>query len=207
MEKGNERMVAYHSKFLTPCERNYCATRKEPVAVIQAVKHFRPYLYQREFKIRTDHASMLWLCWHKEPTSQVAIWLEILSEYQFKIEDRPGHKHGNARGLSRKCPSDCKQCTKIQQGDGGPDVDEVHQGLTPENLQGEPVPSPVLPKKADEDDLWIDLVHSINIQMKDRDRDLRRMQSSGLSFGDNQPVTLSVMLVMHIATNENSLNS
>ena len=58
-------------------------------------------------------------------------------------------------------------------------MDEVHQGLTPENLQGEPLPSPVLPMKADEDDLWIDVVQSINIQTKDRDRDMRRMQSSG----------------------------
>ena len=39
----------------------------------------------------------------------MARWLEILGEFDFKIEHRPGRKHGNADALSR---IPCKQCGK-----------------------------------------------------------------------------------------------
>ena len=43
----------------------------------------------------------------KDPQGQVARWLEILSEYDFKVQHHPGVKHGNADPLSRL---PCKQC-------------------------------------------------------------------------------------------------
>ena len=48
-----ERVVAYYSKNLA--ERNYCTARRELLAVVKAVKHFRPYLYGQKFQMRTDH--------------------------------------------------------------------------------------------------------------------------------------------------------
>ena len=62
IQDGKERVIGYFSKTMSPEERNYCVTRKELLAVVTAVKHFRPYLYDREFRIRTDHAALLWLC-------------------------------------------------------------------------------------------------------------------------------------------------
>jgi len=76
--KGCEVVVAYYSKSLSPTERNYCTTRKELLAVIKSVKHFRLYLYGRPFCLRTDHTSLIWLCKRAEPSSQVARWLEVL---------------------------------------------------------------------------------------------------------------------------------
>ena len=58
LQGGEERVVAYYSKTLAAPERNYCVTRKELLAVVKAVKHFRPYLYGRPFKLRSDHASL-----------------------------------------------------------------------------------------------------------------------------------------------------
>ena len=43
----------------------------------------------------------------KEPEGQLARWLEVVSEYDVTIQHRPGTKHGNADGLSRR---PCKQC-------------------------------------------------------------------------------------------------
>jgi transposase InsO family protein len=133
-QNGEEKVIAYWSKTLSPAERNYCVTRRELLAVIEACKHFRPYLYGRKFKLRTDHASLIWLRQRKEPHDQVARWLEILAEFQYQIEHRPGSKHGNADGLSRQTCSDCKKCKSIEQRDGGPTRQEVEAALhNPEN--------------------------------------------------------------------------
>jgi len=59
VQKGREVVVAYYNKPLSPTERNYCTTRKELLAVVKSVKHFRPYLYGRKFRLRTDHASLI----------------------------------------------------------------------------------------------------------------------------------------------------
>jgi len=120
VQEGREVVVAYYSKSLSSTERNYCTTRKELLAVIKSVKHFRPYLYDRSFRLWTDHTSLIWLCKRAEPSSQVARWLEILAEFSYRIEHRPGKKHGNADGLSRRPDEGCKQCLHIERRDGGP---------------------------------------------------------------------------------------
>lgn len=55
---GEERVVAYDSKTLTQSEKNYCVTRKELFAVVKAMKHFQSDLYEQNFKIKMDHASL-----------------------------------------------------------------------------------------------------------------------------------------------------
>ena len=95
------------------------------MAVVKAIKHFRPYLYGQHFRLRTDHASLMWLCRRHEPAHQIARWLELLSEFTYTTEHRKGEKHGNADGLSRRACLDCKQCTRVEQRDGGP----THQQL------------------------------------------------------------------------------
>ena len=102
-----ERVIAYASKSLTKPERKYCVTRKELLAVVYFVKYFRHYLYGQKFIIRTDHAALKWLTTFKNPEGQVARWLEILSNYDFVIEHRPGKSHGNADAMSRH---PCHQC-------------------------------------------------------------------------------------------------
>ena len=127
VQEGQERVIAYYSKTLAPPERNYCVTRRELLATVKAIKHFRPYLYGRKFKLRTDHASLRWLCRRKEPSNQVARWLEILAEFNYTLEHRAGVKHGNADGLSRQSCEDCKQCGLIERRDGGPTRQELDQ--------------------------------------------------------------------------------
>ena len=88
----------------------YCVTDKELLAVRYFVEYFHHYLLGREFTVRTDHQALKWLFGFKEPKGRIARWLEILAQYQFDMEYRPGKAHGNADGLSR-CPNprDC-QC-------------------------------------------------------------------------------------------------
>lgn len=103
MVGGCEHVLAYASRVLSRNERNYCATRREMLALVCAVHQFRPYLYGKEFQIRTDHNCLKWLLSFKEPEGQVARWLEALAEFinNYKVIHRPGKLHSNVDALSR----------------------------------------------------------------------------------------------------------
>ena len=98
---GEEHVVAYASRSLTKAERRYSVTRKELLAVVTFLNHFRPYLLGRQFKLRTDHGSLVWIRNFKEPEGQLARWLEQLEEFDFEIVHRRGKLHNNADALSR----------------------------------------------------------------------------------------------------------
>ena len=86
LSQEGERVIAYARRVLTKAERQYCATRREMLGVVWAVRNFRSYLWGRHFIVRTDHNSLQWLRSFKELQGQVARWLDILAEYDFVIE-------------------------------------------------------------------------------------------------------------------------
>ena len=104
-----ERPIMFASKSLDKTQRRYCTTKKELLAVLTFVQQFRHCLLGRQFLIRTDHSSLRWIMSFKYPTDQMARWLEVLSQYDFRIEHRAGKKHGNVDSLSRiSCdPTEC----------------------------------------------------------------------------------------------------
>ena len=81
--------------------------RKELLAVVFFVKHFKHYLYGKQFIVRTDHGLLRWLLNFKNPEGQLARWLQVLSSYDMTIVPRPGRQHRNADALSR---IPCRQC-------------------------------------------------------------------------------------------------
>jgi len=104
---GLERPIAFYSRVLNGAQRNYCSTRRELLAVVLALQHFRNYLLGAKVVLRTDHHSLKWLKTFKKPEGILARWLETLAEYDYTIEHRPGRLHSNADALSRHT---CKQC-------------------------------------------------------------------------------------------------
>ena len=109
-----ERVVAYYSSSLSREQRRYCVTRRELLAVVESIKHFRYYLTGAHFTVRTDHAALQWLLAFREPEGQVARWLEFLQAFDFRVEHRAGTRHQNADALSRRpCAADgCSHCAR-----------------------------------------------------------------------------------------------
>lgn len=109
-----EKVVAYFSRTFNKAERRYCVTRRELLAIVRAISHFRYYLCGLPFTVRSDHAALQWLMSFKEPEGQIARWLEELAPYTFHVEYRAGVRHTNADAMSRRpCASEgCRYCEK-----------------------------------------------------------------------------------------------
>ena len=122
---GHERVIAYGSKVLNKAEQNYCVTRRELLAVVTYLKHFKQYLYGRHVKVRTDHGALRWLTNFKQPEGQLARWLEVVSEYDIEIVHRAGRSHANADALSRR---PCTQCGRENESEL--ETDETNFGRT-----------------------------------------------------------------------------
>ena len=93
-DDGVERVVSYHGRRFNKAERNYTVTECELLAVIEAVKNFRPYLWGRRFRLVTDHMALKWLHTMKETvagglSSRLTRWTLRLQEHDFEVEHKP----------------------------------------------------------------------------------------------------------------------
>ncbi|CAC5375366.1 unnamed protein product [Mytilus coruscus] len=112
-------------------------------AVIIALKNFHPYAYGRPVLLRTDNAAVSWLQSLKDPTGQVARWLQTLGTYNFKVTHRAGRKHTNTDAMSRNPCKSCKHQEDLNQAendnareetDETPGITEI-TGLIPGNIR------------------------------------------------------------------------
>lgn len=115
---GKDLPVAYASRTLNGAEINYSTTEKELLAIVFAVKQFRPYVFGRRFSLVTDHRPLIWLHNLKDPGSRLARWKIWLSEYDYDIQYKPGRVNSNADALSRNPVTDDKDSCTIPQETG-----------------------------------------------------------------------------------------
>lgn len=71
------------------------------IAIVDACKKFRHYLYSRKFKIRTDYRPLIYLNNCKDPSSPVVRWRFKLHDYDYVIVYKKVVLNGNADSLSR----------------------------------------------------------------------------------------------------------
>lgn len=102
--KNGPHIIAYGHKSLTECERRYCQTEKEALALVWVVEHFHMYLYgMKEFELITDHKPLEVIFGPKsKPCARIERWVLRLQSYTFKVIYRPG-KTNIADPFSRLC--------------------------------------------------------------------------------------------------------
>ena len=98
---GRDHAISYISRTLTAAERNYSVTQLECLAVVWAVRTFRPYIHGQKFTIITDHSALRWLFGQPNPSGRLARWIESMMEHNYTVEYRRGTANGNADALSR----------------------------------------------------------------------------------------------------------
>lgn len=100
-DNGIEKPIAYMSHKLNKAQRNYTITELECLAVVMAIKKFRPYIEGLEFKVVTDHASLKWLMGQRDLSGRLARWSLKLQGFNFTIEHRSGRENIVPDALSR----------------------------------------------------------------------------------------------------------
>lgn len=106
---NSDRPIAYASKSFNHAESKRAPIEQELTAIHWAVKHFRPYIYDTHFLIRSDHKPLVHLYSLKDPASRLTRMRLDLEEYDFTIEHVKGKKNVCADALSRISFKDLKE--------------------------------------------------------------------------------------------------
>ena len=86
---------------LSDAERKYATHEQELLAIITALKVWRPYLESAEFKVNSDHKALEQLATQPKLSRRQASWVEYLQAYDCKVKyvEGPGNQ---ADALSRR---------------------------------------------------------------------------------------------------------
>jgi len=95
------RPVAFFSQVLNIHEQRYSIRERELLAVVQANRYWRCYLYGHTFVVHTDHESLQYLRTQEKLNDRQVRWLELLDQFQFKIIPVKGTANAVADALSR----------------------------------------------------------------------------------------------------------
>ena len=73
--EGTEHVIAYYSKSLNPAQQKYCTTRRELLAVVATLDHFKGYVWGPKVYSTYRHAALVWLKNLKNIQGMLARWL------------------------------------------------------------------------------------------------------------------------------------
>ncbi|KAK1679834.1 hypothetical protein QYE76_040682 [Lolium multiflorum] len=95
-----EGPLAFFSRPFAARHHKLAAYERELIGLVQAVRHWRAYLWGRTFRVRTDHYSLKFLLDQRLSTVPQHRWISKL--FDFTVEYRPGRLNTVADALSRR---------------------------------------------------------------------------------------------------------
>jgi hypothetical protein len=99
MQEG--RVICYESKKLNEHEIDYVSHDIELVSIVHALKMWKHYLLGRIFVLMTDHCGLRHLFDQPKLNARQDRWMELLSEFDFKIKHIKGKENRVVDALSR----------------------------------------------------------------------------------------------------------
>ena len=94
--------VAYMSRALGVAKKSWSTYAKEMLAIIEAIRTWRPYLLGQKFYIQTDQCSLKYFLKQRIATPEQQKWVAKLLGYDYEITYKPGRENSAADALSRK---------------------------------------------------------------------------------------------------------
>jgi hypothetical protein len=104
-QRGDNRVtrpVAYMSHKLNVTEQNNPTHDRELLAIVQALKLWRPYLLGRHVTVLMDHNPLRHLQTQSILSRRQARWVLAIQEFEFEFKYVQGNANGAANALSRK---------------------------------------------------------------------------------------------------------
>ncbi|GKG05760.1 putative reverse transcriptase domain-containing protein [Tanacetum coccineum] len=95
-----EKVISYGSRQLKIHEKNYTTHDLELGAVVFALKMWRHYMYGTKCIVFIDHKSLQHILDQKELNMRQRRWLEMLSDYDYKIRYHSGKANVAVDALS-----------------------------------------------------------------------------------------------------------
>ena len=96
------RVVAYGSRQLKNHLQNYPTHDLELAAIVFSLKIWRHYLYDKQFKVFSDHRSLKYIFTQSDLNMRQRRWMEYLEDYDFTFHYHPIKANVVANALSRK---------------------------------------------------------------------------------------------------------
>lgn len=98
----DHRPIAFHNQALKGNKLSLSTYEKELLAMVVAMRKWRPYLLGRPFVIKTNHQSLKYLLEQRVGTPAQQRWITKLLGYIFIVEYKQGKENVVADALSRR---------------------------------------------------------------------------------------------------------
>ncbi|GBG80071.1 hypothetical protein CBR_g30438 [Chara braunii] len=96
------RPIEYMSKKLPSKKLAKSTYERELYALYNALVHWRHFLLGRFFYLRTDHHTLKWIKTQPALSDALKRWIEVIDQYDFKLEYLKGEYNKAADALSRR---------------------------------------------------------------------------------------------------------